>query len=140
MKIPLPLLFFSQSDYVIKVVHTNTIFNDKQCRSRSVQKPTDLDLHCLQRGQKGFSKCPGPAFHTRLMSAQPNESTKEDYVVHPESPFPDALRPKTRWILDYPQSVLRRHDQSVRMCRLIRVLTGCTCTHVGNVLRRLPSS
>ena len=25
------------------------IFNDKQCRSRSIQKPTDLDQHCLLR-------------------------------------------------------------------------------------------
>ena len=33
---PLPLLIFSQLDYFIQVVHTNSNFNDKQCRSRSV--------------------------------------------------------------------------------------------------------
>ena len=47
---PRPLLISSQEDYLIWVflieIH---IFNDKQCRSRSVQKPTDLDLHCLPR-------------------------------------------------------------------------------------------
>ena len=37
---PRPLLISSPSDYLIR---------DKQCRSRSVQKPTDLDLHCLLR-------------------------------------------------------------------------------------------
>ena len=33
------------------------ILNAKQCRSRSIHKPSDLDLHCLQRqGISGFSR------------------------------------------------------------------------------------
>ena len=54
-----PLLIFSQSDYLIQVVDTNSHF---QCQivqiqiSWLLQKPTDLDLHCLQRhGISGFS-------------------------------------------------------------------------------------
>ena len=40
----------SQSDYLIRVQGSEIhMFNDKQCRSISVQKPTDLDLHFLLR-------------------------------------------------------------------------------------------
>ena len=33
---PHPFLIFSQSDYLIQIVDTNSILTDKQCRSRSV--------------------------------------------------------------------------------------------------------
>ena len=63
IKMPCPLLIFSQSDNLIQVVDTKTnshILNDKQCWSISVgllQKPTNLDLHCLQKqGISGFSR------------------------------------------------------------------------------------
>ena len=49
---PHPLLIFSQSDYLIKVVHanSNTEWQTVQIQiSWLLQKPTDLDLHCLQR-------------------------------------------------------------------------------------------
>ena len=58
---PRPLLFFSQSDYFIQIGDTNS-----HTKWQSVQiqiswllqkKPTDLDLHCLQRqGISVFSR------------------------------------------------------------------------------------
>ena len=49
---PRPLLVFRQSDYLIQVVDTNsnTEWQAVQIQiSWLLQKPTDLDLHCLQR-------------------------------------------------------------------------------------------
>ena len=57
---PRPLLIFSQSDYLIQVVDTNsnTEWQTVQIQiSWLLQKPTDLDLHCLQRQDiSGFSR------------------------------------------------------------------------------------
>ena len=47
-----PLLIFIQSDYLIQVVytHSNTEWQTVQIQiSWLLQKPTDMDLHCLQR-------------------------------------------------------------------------------------------
>ena len=47
-----PLLIFSQSNYLIQVVHTNSNTNWQTVQiqiSWLLQKPTDLDLHCLPR-------------------------------------------------------------------------------------------
>ena len=55
-----PLLIFSQSDYLILIADTNshTEWQTVQIQIRwLLQKPTDLDLHCLQRqGISGFSR------------------------------------------------------------------------------------
>ena len=57
---PCPLLIFSQSDYLIHVIDTNS-----NTESQTVQipirlllkEPTDLDLHCSQRqGISGFNR------------------------------------------------------------------------------------
>ena len=60
IKMPCPLLVFSQSDYLIQLVHTNsnTWWQTVQIQiSWLLQKPTDLDLYCLQRqGISGFSR------------------------------------------------------------------------------------
>ena len=49
---PCPFLFFSQSDYLIQIADINS-----RTEWQTVQKPTDLDLHCLQRqGISGFSR------------------------------------------------------------------------------------
>ena len=60
IKMPCPLLIFSQSDYLIYIVHINS---DTQWQTVQIQiswllqKPTDLDLHCLQRQDiSGFSR------------------------------------------------------------------------------------
>ena len=57
---PHPFLTFSQSDYLIKVVDidSHTKWKTVQIQiSWLLQKPTDLDLHCLQRqGISGFSR------------------------------------------------------------------------------------
>ena len=57
---PLPLLIFSQSDYLIRTVAINshTYWQTVQIQiSWLLQKPTDLDLHCLQRQAiSGFSR------------------------------------------------------------------------------------
>ena len=54
-------VIFSPSDYLIQVVDTNS--HSKRQKSAAApdhwlhQKPTDLDLHCLQRpGKSGISK------------------------------------------------------------------------------------
>ena len=56
---PHPLLIFSQSDYLFQIVDINlhTEWKTVQIQiSWLLQKPTDLDLHCLQRqGISGFS-------------------------------------------------------------------------------------
>ena len=60
IKRPLPLLIFSQSDYLIQIIDINshTSWQTVQIQiSWLLQKPTDLDLHCLQRqGISGFSR------------------------------------------------------------------------------------
>ena len=54
---PRPLLILPDQFAWSRLVIQIQILNGKQCRSRSVQKPTDLDLHCLQRqGISGFSR------------------------------------------------------------------------------------
>ena len=57
---PRPFPIFSQSDYLIQVVdiNSNTRWQTVQIQiSWLLQKPTDLDLHCLQRqGISGFSR------------------------------------------------------------------------------------
>ena len=57
---PRPFIIFSQSDYLIKVVDTNSHFKGQTGQvqiSLLLQKPTDLDPHCLQRqGVSGFSR------------------------------------------------------------------------------------
>ena len=56
---PCPLLIFSQSDCLIRIVAINSQTNWQTVQiqiSWLFQKPTDLDLHCLQRqGISGFS-------------------------------------------------------------------------------------
>ena len=52
IRMPCPLLIFNQSDYLIQVVdiNSNTEWQTVQIQiSWLLQKPTDLDLHCLQR-------------------------------------------------------------------------------------------
>ena len=47
---PCPFLIFSQSDYLIQVVDTNsnTEWQTVQLEISWLQKPTDLDPYCLQ--------------------------------------------------------------------------------------------
>ena len=54
-----PLLIFSQSDYLVQIVDTNTEWQIVQIQISwlFLKKPTDLDLHCLQKqGISGFSR------------------------------------------------------------------------------------
>ena len=55
-----PLPIFSQSDYLIQIIDINshTLWQTVQIQiSWFLLKPTDLDLHCLQRqGISGFSR------------------------------------------------------------------------------------
>ena len=59
LKMPHPLLIFSQSDYLIWIVavKSHTKWQTVQLQiSWLLKKPTDLDLHCLQRQDiSGFS-------------------------------------------------------------------------------------
>ena len=57
MKIPCPLLIFSQSDYLIQVVDIYLMANSADPDQLASKKPTDLDLHCLERQSiSGFSR------------------------------------------------------------------------------------
>ena len=55
-----PLLIFSRSDYLIQIIDINSHTEGQTVQiliSWLLQKPTDLDLHCLQRqGISGFSR------------------------------------------------------------------------------------
>ena len=55
-----PFLIFSQSDYLIQIVDKNSHTKWQAVKiqiSWLLQKPTDLDLHCLQRQDiSGFSR------------------------------------------------------------------------------------
>ena len=59
IKMAHPLLIFSQSDYLIQIVdiNSNTEWQTVQIQiGWLLQKPTDLDLHCLQKqGISAFS-------------------------------------------------------------------------------------
>ena len=51
IKLPNPFLIFSQSDYLIQIadINSHTEWQTVQIQiSWLLQKPTDLDLHCLQ--------------------------------------------------------------------------------------------
>ena len=61
IKMPRPLLIFSQSEYLIGIVainlHTSWQTVQIQISWLLLQKPSDLDLHCLQRQDiSGFSR------------------------------------------------------------------------------------
>ena len=60
VKMPCPLLTFSQSDNLIQVVDMNSNTEWQTVQFQIIwllKKPTDLDLHCLQRhGISGFSR------------------------------------------------------------------------------------
>ena len=60
IKMPRPLLIFSQSDNLIQIVaiKSHTYWQTVPIQiSWLLKKPTDLDLHCLQRqGISGFSR------------------------------------------------------------------------------------
>ena len=88
---PCPLLISSQSDCLIRVFDRIHIFHDKQCRSRSglLQKPTDLDLHCLLRQGMPCSAREGLKVHFFwfffLLSKNPVFSEfvlKQDACIH----------------------------------------------------------
>ena len=57
---PHPLLNFSQSDYLIQIVDINSYTEWQTVQNQIswlLKKPTDLDLHCLQRQSiSGFSR------------------------------------------------------------------------------------
>ena len=68
---PRPFLIFSQSDYLIRIVaiHSDTYWQTVQIQiSWLLKKPTDLDLHCLERqGISGFRR-------TRVNSLSPADT------------------------------------------------------------------
>ena len=57
---PFPFLIFSQLDYLIQIIDINSHTEWQTVQIQIcwlLQKPTDLDLHCLQRqGISGFSR------------------------------------------------------------------------------------
>ena len=63
VKMPCPLQIFSQSEYLIQIVDINphtewqTVQIQISCLQSSSEKPTDLDLYCLQwQGISRFSR------------------------------------------------------------------------------------
>ena len=89
---PRPLLNFSQSDYLIQVCDTNSNAEWQTVQIQSswfLQKPTDLDLHCLQRqGISGFSRTRVNGFNCGLCAPKnikmgPNVRKRIFGHVHP---------------------------------------------------------
>ena len=80
---PCPLLIFSQSDYLIKVVDTNsnTEWQTVQIQvSCFFQKPTDLDLHCLQmQAISGFSRT-RVNLEIRRHMCEPSEKSRDTFL------------------------------------------------------------
>ena len=78
---PCPLLIFSQSDYLnlIFAINSHTLWRTVQIQiSWLLQKPTDLDLHCLQRqGISGFSRTKFNKYNTKWI----NSTRQESYQV-----------------------------------------------------------
>ena len=85
---PRLLLLVSQSDSLIQIVDTNSY---TECQTVQIQiswllqKPTDLDLHCLQRhGISGFSR-------TRVTTMTPRQPKSFGMVGKQCSPRSDAV-------------------------------------------------
>ena len=85
---PHPLPFFSQSDYLIQFIDRNSHIEWQTVQiqiSWLLQKPTDLDLHCLQRqGISRFSRTRVNFFITK--------NVHEITWVKPQSPSKVFLR------------------------------------------------
>ena len=81
---PCPLLIFSQSDYLTRIVAINSHTSWQTVQIQIswllqiflfLQKPTDLDLHCLQRqGISGFSR-------TRVINVKPKASLEAQWCA-----------------------------------------------------------
>ena len=87
---PCPFPIFSQSDYLIQVVdiNSNAEWQTVQIQiSWLLQKPTDLDLHCLQRqGISGFSRTRVKAnIHTSFeLLCTKNSLRSDNGKIYPE--------------------------------------------------------
>ena len=88
IKRPLLLLIFSQSDYLIQIIDINshTSWQTVQIQiSWLLQKPTDLDLDCLQRkGISGFSRTrvKGPSVML-VISLDSGQTTLKCRLIYP---------------------------------------------------------
>ena len=121
IKMPHPLLIYSQSNYLIQVVHaiSNTERQTVQIQiSWLLQKPTDLDLHCLQRQDiSGISR-------TRINGKWPVQWGKAWNVVYMVGLGRSLLCQNLKclhvffnnWMSEVP-------DQIAWMCKLVWVLT-----------------
>ena len=85
-KMPRPFLIFSQSDYLIEVVDTNshTKWQTVQIQiTWLLQKPTDQTLHCLQRqGITGFSRTRVNKIFASTMQFSLTEQMGQDNLVY----------------------------------------------------------
>ena len=89
VKMPYPLLIFSQSDYLINVVDTNSNTEWQTVQNQIswlLQKPTDLDLHCLQKA--GYI----PAWQDKACY-YPQTITKANRAVNTQKQCLDILIP-----------------------------------------------
>ena len=82
---PHPFLIFSQSDYLIPIVDIKFSYlmaNSADPDQLAFQKPTDLDLHCLQRQDiSGFSRTRADSADNKLMTSFFIFPRKEDLVL-----------------------------------------------------------
>ena len=83
---PLPLLIVSQSDYLILIFYINSHTKWQTVKiqiSWLLQKPTDLDLHCLQKqGLSGFSRTRVNWEHFLDISCCPLQLHSDQNVLH----------------------------------------------------------
>ena len=132
---PRPLLIFSQSDYLIWVVaiSSHTKWQTVQIQI-SWQKPTDLDLHCLQmQGISGFST-------TRINSTDRAIKLQTNQIKFQERSWQIRLNRKSE---DFEQELQgqktylstctssKDSDQAAHSHRLIWIFTECILDSQG---------
>ena len=79
---PHPFLIFSQSDYLIQVVDINSYTESQTVQiqiSWLLKKPTDLDLHCLQR--QVYSGSAGQGLSISIILHLVAHEASENFIV-----------------------------------------------------------
>ena len=133
MKMPRPLLIFSQSDYFIQIaaMNSHTSWQTVQIQiSWLLKKPTDLDLHCLQRqGISGFSR-------TRAKFSNLTKVKYSSFRGHPRGQFGGRSLPM---LADFLLSWAEREVKMYRMYRVVQNLDQNFSLKSWNCCKTSPS-
>ena len=106
IKMPHPLLIFSQSDYLIQIVDINSLtkWQTEQIKISwlLLQKPTDLDLHSLQRQDiSGFSRTRVHPWVSEVNISISEVGQRDNSVKIVFAPFWNVSAPKGKTIFPF---------------------------------------